>query len=1143
MNFQKPSDFIDFYSSRDKTVQIAEKLRADTISRIWLKGVLGSFASLLSVSVFETIANVQLHILSDREEAAYFLNDIENLFEEQELPFEKKRLLFYPASYKKHYDYDNIDNANVLLRTEVINKLNSLKEGVIIVTYPEALIEKVVTKQYLVKNTLSLARGDKVNIDFITDVLVEYGFERVDFVVEPGQFTLRGGIIDVYSYANDYPYRIEFAGDNIESLRTFDAVSQLSVQRLKDITIVPNLEERIINERKETFFHLLPANSSLWIDDINLAAELIDKESEKLTSDKNQLKNISEQLIKSSDFLNKILDYHIIETGKKSYFYNSNQLSSNNYQLIQEYDIKPQPSFNKKFELFIDELHANSDEDIQNIILSDSNKQAERLYSIIKDISTRMKQSADAQQRKMKLPNYQIINFSLHEGFIDKEVKLACYTDHQLFERYHRYRLKESFGGKEALSVKELYGLKPGDYVTHIDHGIGKFAGLEKIDVNGREQEAIRLVYKAGDILYISIHSLHRISKYVGSEGTEPTLNRLGSNTWTALKNKTKQKVKDIAKDLIKLYAARKASQGFAFAPDTYLQTELEASFIYEDTPDQIKSTADVKRDMEADFPMDRLICGDVGFGKTEIAVRAAFKAVADSRQVAILVPTTILALQHYNTFKDRLAEMPCRVEYISRFRSTKDIHKILKELEEGKVDILIGTHKLLGKDIKFHELGLLIIDEEQKFGVAAKEKLKKLKVNVDTLTLTATPIPRTLQFSLMGARDLSVINTAPPNRFPIHTELHVFNEEIIRDAVMYEISRGGQVFIVHNRVQNIHEVAGIVQRVCPDVKIAVAHGQMKGEHLETVILDFIEGDYDVLVATTIIENGLDIPNANTIIINEAHHYGLSDMHQLRGRVGRSNKKAFCYLLAPPVSVLTDDARKRLKAIEEFTDLGSGFNIAMRDLDIRGAGNILGAEQSGFISDIGFETYQKILNEAMDELKESDYKELYNAEDNSEQIAAINNERDFVRDCVIETDLSILIPDNYISNITERLSLYKELDNVESEQGLEDFEVRLIDRFGALPDETKELINTIRLRWMAKATGFEKIVLKNSKFIGYFISNQESPYYQTDKFTRVLEYVKKNPKSLQFRQMNNRLSLSFSGVNCINDALKILSLL
>ncbi len=1024
------------------------------------------------------------------------------------------------------------------MHTEVVNKLNiqstvlsPQSAELLIVSYPEALCEKIVTRQYLTKNTLTLAKDEQVDIDFITETLVEFGFERVDFVVEAGQFTIRGGIIDLFSFANDYPYRIEFAGNSIESLRTFDPVKQLSIQRLKEINIVPNLEERVVNEKKESFFKYLNTDSIIWIENIGDVADIIDSEFGRVTEIYSALSNPDlhnkpdSLLIQSKDFLKDILDFRIIETGKKSYFQNVN-IDSPNSELRTlnyiEFNIKPQPSFNKKFELLISDLFSNTENGIANIVLSDSPKQAERLYSIIHDVSHNFKIN--------QLPNYQIINLSLHEGFIDKDASIACYTDHQIFERYHRYRLRDSFSGKEAVSVKELYGLKPGDYVTHIDHGIGRFAGLEKIDVNGREQEAIRLVYKDGDILYISIHSLHRISKYVGKEGTEPTLNRLGSNAWNNLKNKTKKNVKDIAKDLIKLYAQRKAAPGFSFTPDSYLQTELEASFIFEDTPDQIKSTADVKKDMEADYPMDRLICGDVGFGKTEVAVRAAFKAVTDSKQVALLVPTTILALQHYNTFSERLKDLPCRVDYISRFRSTKVIKKTLKDLEEGKVDIIIGTHRLLSKDIKFKDLGLLILDEEQKFGVSAKEKLKQFKLNVDTLTLTATPIPRTLQFSLMGARDLSVINTAPPNRFPIQTELHVFNDKIIRDAIMFEVSRGGQVFFVHNRVQNIDDIAGIIQRLCPEVKIVIGHGQMKGESLERTMLDFIEGFYDVLVATTIIENGLDIPNANTIIINDAQNYGLSDLHQLRGRVGRSNKKAFCYLLAPPVSLLSDDARKRLRAIEEFNDLGSGFNIAMRDLDIRGAGNILGAEQSGFISEVGYETYQKILDEAITELKETEFKEFY-----KDEISQA-----YVRDCVIETDLSIMIPDAYISNITERLNLYKELDNIETEEGLKDFEARLVDRFGNLPPAVSELINAIKLRWLAKETGFEKIVLKNDRFTGYFITNQESPYYQSDKFTRVLDFVKNNPKFYQFKQANTRLSLSFGKVRCVDDALKIL---
>jgi transcription-repair coupling factor (superfamily II helicase) len=727
----------------------------------------------------------------------------------------------------------------------------------------------------------------------------------------------------------------------------------------------------------------------------------------------------------------------------------------------------------------------------------------------------------------------EIINTSIHEGFTDTERKICCFTDHQIFDRYHRFRLKDNYSAREAVTLKEIYNLSPGDYITHIDHGVGRYAGLEKIEVNGKQQEAIKLVYDNQDLLYVSIHSLHRISKFVGKDGTPPTLNRLGSNAWNKLKAKTKDRVKDIAKDLIKLYAQRRASSGHAYPPDNFMQHELEASFIYQDTPDQVKSTTDVKKDMEADFPMDRLICGDVGFGKTEVAVRAAFKAVCDSKQVAVLVPTTILALQHFKTFSDRLAEFPCKVEYINRFRSAKKQKEILKDLEEGRLDILIGTHRLISKDVKYKNLGLLVIDEEQKFGVATKEKLRQLKVNVDTLTLTATPIPRTLQFSLMGARDLSIISTPPPNRYPIHTELHVFNEVSIRDAIMYEVSRGGQVFFVHNRIHNINDIAELIQRLCPGIRITTGHGQMDGSVLEQTMLDFIDGQFDVLVSTTIIESGLDIPNVNTIIINEAQNYGLSDLHQLRGRVGRTNKKAFCYLLAPPLSVLTDDARKRLKTIEEFSELGSGFNIAMRDLDIRGAGNILGAEQSGFISEIGFEMYQKILDEALFELKQKDFKELYSEEQISKQ--------EFVKDCQIETDLEVLIPDTYVSIVSERLALYKELDSIADEENLLMFQNRLIDRFGPVPVQIQELMNTVRLRWLAAQSGIERIVMKNGEMKAYFISNPESDYYQSEVFTHIINFVKEHPRFCKLREANNKLILVISNVSSVAEALSKVS--
>jgi len=925
--------------------------------------------------------------------------------------------------------------------------------------------------------------------------------------------------VDVFSYSNDHPYRIEFLGEEVESIRTFDPGTQLSVDQLSYITLLPNVQDRHIVESRESFLSFLPSSSVIWADNLKFSADRIDQELEKARSVYEEA--VAEEsgpsplsvFISGNELLDQADDYNLIEFGRQFYMAPTRSLV---------YNLQPQSSFNKNFDLLIDKLEENTKDHLYNYIFSDNPKQIERLYAIFEDIQEN--------RRKSNAFDFTSMNIALHEGFIDKDLGIACYTDHQIFERYHKFHLKDSYNAKEAITLKEIYNLNPGDYVTHIDHGVGQFAGLEKIDNNGKQQEAIRLVYKNGDLLYVSIHSLHRIAKFIGKDGTPPKLDKLGSGAWNKLKTRTKKKVKDIARELIKLYAERKRSKGMQYSPDTYLQNELEASFIYEDTPDQLKATIDVKKDLEASYPMDRLVCGDVGFGKTEIAIRAAFKVVAESKQVAILVPTTILALQHYKTFSERLDDFPCRVDYINRFKTQKEQKQTIKDLKDGRIDILIGTHRLISKDIEFKDLGLLIIDEEQKFGVSNKEKLKQIKVNVDTLVLTATPIPRTLQFSLMGARDLSIINTPPPNRYPIQTEIRSFGEEIIRDSILYELSRGGQVYFVHNRVQNINDVELMIRKFVPNVSIAVAHGQMEGSKLEKIMLEFINGQYDILLATTIIESGLDIPNVNTIIINDAQNYGLSDLHQLRGRVGRSNKKAFCYLLAPPLSVLTQDARKRLKAIEEFADLGSGFNIAMRDLDIRGAGNILGAEQSGFISDIGFEMYQKILDEALQELKESDFKDVYDKEEI----------REYVRDCQIESDLEILIPDDYISNITERLSLYKELDNISEEVELQQFRLRLIDRFGPVPDETEQLIETIRLRWMARVIGFEKLFLKNERLSGFFVANQESPYYSSEVFSTVITYVQQHPSQCRLKERNNKLSLIFSNVKNVSQAIKTL---
>lgn len=1112
----KADDILALYKQDKKTEAITELLKSRDNKPVQLKGTNSSVNALLANAVFESYPCTHIFVLSDKESAAYFFNDLENLSEEDKLSFDSRHIFFFPSSYKKTYNPDKADGNQVLMRTEVMSRIVSSNQKTCIVTYPEALSEQVMSKVTLEQNTFHVKKGDQLSIGFVTECLSDFDFECTDFVAEPGQFSIRGGIIDVYSYSGDYPYRIEFSENHIASIRTFDPETQLSVEKHDCMRIIPDISKNPKNEIRESFFKFLDPSSVIWFQNINFTMEVIDFTFEKVkdqcleSDDMPELSEIDNLFVKSDSVITALKDFQIIEFGHHFYHDDANVIN---------YDILQQPIFNKNFQLLVDTMDSNTQQGIKNILLASSEKQSERLIAIINDLNKT--------RELIHNIDYSVVQLTLHEGFNDKNLNIACYTDHQLFERYHRFHLKDGFKTKEALTIRDFHELQPGDFVTHIDYGIGRFAGLEKIENNGRLQEAIRLVYKDEDILYVSIHSLHRISKYIGKEGTPPVLHRLGSNVWANLKNKTKQKIKDIAKDLIKLYAERKTKEGFQFSPDSYLQHELEASFIYEDTPDQLKSTLDVKKDMEAPYPMDRLICGDVGFGKTEIAIRAAFKAVNDSKQVAVLVPTTILALQHYKTFKERLKDLPCNVDYINRFRTTKEQKQIVKKLADGTIDIIVGTHRIIGKDIKFKDLGLLIIDEEQKFGVANKEKLKQLCVNVDTLTITATPIPRTLQFSLMGARDLSIIYTPPPNRYPILTEIHVFNHEVIRDAINYEISRGGQVYFVHNRVQNIMEVAALIQKVCPDVRIAVGHGQMDGKHLEKIMLDFIEGDYDLLLATTIIESGLDIPNVNTIIINDAQNYGLSDLHQLRGRVGRTNKKAFCHLLAPPLSTLNNEARKRLNAIEEFSELGSGYNIAMRDLDIRGAGNILGAEQSGFISDIGFETYQKILDEAIAELRlqELDVNELQTQEN-------------FINDCQVETDLEILIPDSYIESSAERMSVYREMDQATNEESLQTTMQHMIDRFGAIPSETHDLFNAIRLRLKAKKCGIEKIVIKSRTMICYFISNAESEYYNSNVFLQVLDFVKTHPHTCRIKEKNNKLSLTFPNVLSIAQALE-----
>ena len=1092
----KRNEFISLFASDPRLQELQAAFHSAGIQHIQCKGFTGSSAACMIARQFQDAGGVQLILMPDKEAAAYRFNDLEQLLGEATLKPEEKRVLFFPSSFKTSASREIKDNQGLLLRTEVVHQLHQRPEFLLIVTYPDAICEKVVDKTYYEQHTLTLHQQERITLDFFLEVLLDYGFVRTDFVIEPGQFSLRGGLIDVFSFGGDHPYRVEFLGDQVGSLRSFDPATQRSLETFREITIIPDIRDQ--EDDPDAFVpvsRLLPEKTIWWTHEL---PEILEgTPDEEITA---------------------ILDpFLVVECGPRTHFEPDKTI---------HFHTAPQPSVSKNFNLLLSHLGQLHQDGYRSYLLSDNPRQQERLNSIIQDIREKEigKNVPEADREVL----YQPLPVTLHEGFIDHDQKLAFFTDHQIFERYHRFRLRDGYAGKEALTLRELYDLKPGDFVTHIDHGVGRFDGLEKIINDGKEQEAIRLMYKNGDILYVSIHSLHRITKYTGKEGTEPRLNRLGSDAWNRLKAKTKKRVKDIAKELIALYARRKASEGHACMPDTYLQTELEASFIYEDTPDQVKATRDVKKDMESSWPMDRLICGDVGFGKTEIAIRAAFKMVTESRQVAILVPTTILALQHYKTFSDRLAGFPCTIRYINRFKSAAAQKQILQEVAEGKVDILIGTHRMLSKDVNFKDLGLLIIDEEQKFGVAAKEKIKRFKVNVDTLTLTATPIPRTLQFSLMGARDLSIINTPPPNRYPVQTEIHAYHEELIRDAIEYEVARGGQVFLVNTRVQNIEEVAGMVRRAVPHVRVAVAHGQMEGKVLERVMLDFIEGLYDVLVSTTIIESGLDIPNVNTMIINDAHHYGLSDLHQLRGRVGRTNKKAFCYLLAPPMSTLTDEARKRLRAIEEFADLGSGFNIAMRDLDIRGAGNILGAEQSGFISEIGFDMYHKILDEAIAELKEEEFADLFRGDAREEKL----------KDCVIETDLEILIPDHYVSQITERLRLYKELDAINTEEELQRFREQLVDRFGPVPSQTEALFQAIRLRWLAARTGFEKLNLKKQRLIAYLPENQESPFFQSDQFAHILETIKNHPSACRLKQENDRLSLVFSDIQSIDAAIE-----
>ncbi|THD32691.1 MAG: transcription-repair coupling factor [Flavobacterium johnsoniae] len=1108
------------YAGNPKVRQISESL-AVRENKIQLKGLIGSSLSFVVASLFEKSELPYLLILQDKEEAAYYLNDLEQLVGEEDV-------LFYPGSYRRPYQIEETDNASVLLRAEVLNRINSRKKPAVIVTYPEALFEKVVTRKELDKNTLKVAIGDQISIDFINEVLFEYEFKRVDFITEPGEFSVRGGILDVFSFSNENPFRIEFFGNEVDSIRTFDVETQLSIEKQKKITIIPNVENKFFQENRESFLNYINEKTVLFIQNTELLFSKLDqlygKAKEIFGSMQSTVNHIApeELFLNQEAFIKKALDFTIAEISPRAIF---------KTQKTFEFHILPQPSFNKQFDLLLNNLNDNHFNGYKNFIFCSNEQQTKRFHDIF--------ESLDEANSENIRKQYHTIVFPLYQGFIDEENQIACYTDHQIFERYHKFSIKNGYSKKQTITLKELNTLSVGDYVTHIDHGIGKFGGLQKIQVEGKTQEAIKLVYADNDIVYVSIHSLHKISKFNGKDGTPPKIYKLGSNAWKVLKQKTKARVKHIAFNLIQLYAKRRLEKGFQFAPDSYLQAELESSFIYEDTPDQVKATQEVKADMENERPMDRLVCGDVGFGKTEVAIRAAFKAVDNGKQVAVLVPTTILAFQHYKTFSERLKDMPVSVGYLNRFRTAKQKTETLKQLAEGKLDIIIGTHQLVNKNVVFKDLGLLIVDEEQKFGVNVKDKLKTIGTNIDTLTLTATPIPRTLQFSLMAARDLSVITTPPPNRYPIETQVVRFGEELIRDAISYEIQRNGQVFFINNRIENIKEIAGMIQRLVPGARVGVGHGQMDGKKLEELMLAFMNGEFDVLVATTIIESGLDVPNANTIFINNANNFGLSDLHQMRGRVGRSNKKAFCYFITPPYSSMTDDARKRIQALEQFSELGSGFNIAMKDLEIRGAGDLLGGEQSGFINEIGFETYQKIMNEAIEELKENEFKDLYEEDKGTE--------KEYVKEIQIDSDFELLFPDEYINNVSERLNLYNELSNVKNEEELLAYERKLIDRFGTLPKQAVALLNSIRIKWIATRLGIEKLVLKQGKMVAYFVSDQQSEYYTSNQFHKVLQFVQRNGNLCKMKEKETknglRLLLTFENVKSVRKALELMEMI
>ena len=1101
-------DLLKQYAAHPQVAALNTLLKNKTSRNIFLKGLNGSGAAMIIASLFSKRRGSYVCVLNDLEDAGYFYHDLVQLTGGD-------GIYFFPSAYRRAIKYGHVDPANEILRTEVLSTLQDPTAPFIIVTYPEALAEKVISREILKENTLKISVSERLDNMFVSDVLDEYGFEQVDYVYEPGQYAMRGSILDVFSFSYEFPYRIDFFGNEVETIRSFDVETQLSKEKLDSIYIVPEMTKG--NRTNSSLLDSLPSETLLASKDMAWVKERIGSiwNEEPIIGDEESFANIEQlraKLITGEDFLHAALGFCRLHFGTRPMGVADATLT---------FSMEAQPIYHKNFDLVSESFHKYLEDGYTLYILSDVEKQATRIRAIFED-------------RGDDIP-FTSVNKTIHEGFADETLRVCLFTDHQLFDRFHKFNLKsdKARSGKLSLSLKELNQFTTGDYIVHIDHGVGQFGGLVRTEVNGKMQEAIRLIYQNNDIIFVSIHSLHKLSKYKGKDsGEPPKLSKLGTGAWEKMKERTKSKVKDIARDLILLYSKRKQEKGFAYSPDSFMQHELEASFIYEDTPDQMKATADVKADMENDRPMDRLICGDVGFGKTEVAIRAAFKAVSDNKQVAVLVPTTVLAFQHYQTFSERLKDFPCRIEYISRARTAKEIRETLKDLKEGNINIIIGTHRIVGKDVTFKDLGLLIIDEEQKFGVSVKEKLRQLKANVDTLTMTATPIPRTLQFSLMGARDLSSITTPPPNRYPVQTEVERFNPDIIREAINFEMSRNGQVFFINNRIQNIYEMEALVKREVPDARIAVGHGQMEPEKLEKIILDFVNYEYDVLIATSIVESGIDVPNANTIIINNAQQFGLSDLHQLRGRVGRSNRKAFCYLLSPPLSSLTQEARRRLQAIENFSELGSGIHIAMQDLDIRGAGNMLGAEQSGFIADLGYETYQKILEEAVDELKAEEFADLYsNATENRPDTGS-----EYVRETYIESDLELMFPPAYIPNDSERVSLYRELDKMEEERDILAFTERLKDRFGKVPKEGKELIRVVRLRRMAKMLGMEKVILKKGQMSIFLVTNPESPYYESEAFDKLLGFIQKHPRECTLREQNGKRSIVIKNVPTVEVA-------